>query len=133
MSTLLGNWLSQREYKPIRGAWKGTPHFCQPTSRISYEEVAKDLREHYQTTGTRNMEGAEYRLKHLDGFFAGQRIAGINPARIIAYVAKRQEEGAANATINRELETLGKMLKLAYENNKLMRLPIIHKLAANPP
>jgi hypothetical protein len=32
MSTLLGNWLSQREYKPIRGAWKGTPHFCQPTS-----------------------------------------------------------------------------------------------------
>ena len=24
-------WLSQREYKPIRGAWKGTPHFCQPT------------------------------------------------------------------------------------------------------
>ena len=25
------------------------------------------------------------------------------------------------------------MLKLAYENNKLMRLPIIHKLAANPP
>ena len=39
---------------------------------------------------------------------------------------------AANATINGELETLGKMLKLAYENNKLMRLPIIHKLAANP-
>jgi hypothetical protein len=48
-------------------------------------------------------------------------------------VGNRQEEGAANATINRELETLGKMLKLAYENNKLMRLPIIHKLAANPP
>ena len=101
--------------------------------RISYEEVAKDLREHYQTTGSRNLEEAEYRLKHLDGFFAGQRIAAINPARITAYVAKRQEEGAANATINRELETLGKMLKLAYENNKLMRLPIMHKLAANPP
>jgi hypothetical protein len=50
-----------------------------------------------------------------------------------AYVGNRQHDGAANATINRELETLGKMLKLAYENNKLMRLPIIHKLAANPP
>jgi integrase len=79
------------------------------------------------------LEEAEYRLKHLDNFFVGQRIAAINPARITAYMAKRQEEGAANATINRELETLGKMLKLAYENNKLMRLPIIHKLAANPP
>jgi integrase len=101
--------------------------------RISYEEVAKDLREHYQTTGSRNMEEAQYRLKHLDGFFAYQRIATINPAKITAYVVNRQKDGAANATINRELETLGKMLKLAYENNKLMRLPIIHKLAANPP
>jgi integrase len=101
--------------------------------RISYEEVAKDLRAHYQTTRSRNMEEAEYRLKHLDRFFASQRIASINPARITAYVANRQEEGAANATINRELETLGKMLKLAYENNKLMRLPIIHKLVASPP
>jgi integrase len=79
------------------------------------------------------MDETEYRLKHLDAFFAGQRIATLNPAKITAYVGNRQEEGAANATINRELETLGKMLKLAYENNKLMRLPIIHKLAANPP
>jgi hypothetical protein len=39
--------------------------------RISYEEVAKDLREHYQTTASRILEEAEYRLKHLDGFFAG--------------------------------------------------------------
>jgi len=79
------------------------------------------------------MEEAQYRLKHLEGFFAYQRIASINPAKITAYVVNRQKDGAANATINRELETLGKMLKLAYENNKLMRLPIIHKLAANPP
>lgn len=101
--------------------------------RIPYEEVAKDLRQHYQTTGSRNLEEAEYRLKHLDTFFAGQRIAAIGPASITAYVAKRQGEGASNATINRELETLSKMLRLAYENNKLMRLPVIHKLAANPP
>jgi hypothetical protein len=66
------------------------------------------------------------KLKHLDGFFAGQRIATINPARLTAYVTKRQEGGAANATISRELETVGKMLRLASENNKLVRLPIIH-------
>jgi integrase len=129
--------MKETEAKRVLKEREGRVAMGQPVlrraDRISYEEVAKDLREHYQTTGTRNMEEAEYRLKHLDGFFAGQRIAGINPARIIAYVAKRQEEGAANATINRELETLGKMLKLAYENNKLMGLPIIYKLAANPP
>ena len=103
------------------------------TDRISYEEVANDLREHYQTTGSRNLGEAGYRLKHLDAFFTGQRIATVNPAKITAYVGNRQQEGAANATINREVETLGKMLKLSYENNKLTRLPIIHKLAANPP
>jgi hypothetical protein len=52
------------------------------TDRISYEEVANDLREHYQTTGSHNLDEAEYRLKHLDAFFAGQRIATINPAKI---------------------------------------------------
>jgi hypothetical protein len=45
----------------------------------------------------------------------------------------RQGAEASNATINRELETLRKMLRLAYETNKLTRLPSIHKLAANSP
>jgi integrase len=101
--------------------------------RIPYEEVAKDLRQHYQTTGTRNLREAEYRLKHLDAFFVGQRVASIGSAEITAYVAKRQGEGASNASINRDLETLSRMLRLAYENNKLMRLPVIHKLTPNPP
>jgi integrase len=101
--------------------------------RIQYEEIAEDLRRHYWTTGSRNLEEAKHRLKHLDPFFTGQRIVTISPARITTYVSRRQGEGAANATINRELETLSKMLRLAYENNKLMRLPIIHKLTPKPP
>jgi hypothetical protein len=78
--------------------------------RILYEEVAGDLRQYYQSTGSRNLEEAEYRLKHLSAFFTGQRIVTINPARITAYVTHRQDGGAANATINRELETLRKIL-----------------------
>ena len=101
--------------------------------RIQYGEAAKDLRQHYETTGSRNREEAEYRLKHLDAFFAGRRIAAIGSADMTAYAAKRQGEGASNATINRELETLSRMLRLAYEHNKLTRLPVIHKLAPNPP
>jgi len=41
--------------------------------------------------------------------------------------------GAANGTINRELETLSKMLRLAYTNGKLTRLPFVEKLAEAPP
>jgi hypothetical protein len=40
----------------------------------------------------------------------------------------RLNRGAAPKTINNELEVLIKMLKIAYENNKLLKLPTIHKL-----
>jgi len=42
-------------------------------------------------------------------------------------------ENAANGTINRELAVLGRMLKLAYENGKLLRLPLIRKLKEAAP
>jgi hypothetical protein len=58
--------------------------------RIGYEEVAQDLRLHYQAMGTRDLEEAEHRLRHLDAFFAAKRIAAIGPTDITAYVVKRQ-------------------------------------------
>lgn len=41
--------------------------------RVRYEEVATDLRQHYRTTGSRNMVEVEGRLAHLDHFFTGRR------------------------------------------------------------
>ena len=101
--------------------------------RISYEEVAQDLRQHYRTTGSRNLEEVEYRLKHLDRYFGGYRVVGIGPAEVTAFVAHRQREGASNSTINRDLAVLNKMLHLAYEYNKLLRPPVIHKLKEKAP
>lgn len=101
--------------------------------RVRYEEVAQDLRQHYQTTGSRSLKEAKKRLKHLGPVFAGRRIAGLGGAEFTSYVATRQEEHAANGTINRELSLLGRMLWLAYENGKLLRLPVIRKLKEAPP
>ncbi len=101
--------------------------------RIRYEEAAQDLRTHYQVTGTRNLEEAEARLTHLDVFFGPYRLARIGPADAMAYVEKRQKEAASNGTINRELAILGRMLRLAYENGKLLRLPVLRQLKENPP
>jgi integrase len=39
----------------------------------------------------------------------------------------------ANSTINRELAILGRLFRLAYENGKLLRLPVIRKLKEPPP
>jgi len=42
---------------------------------------------------------------------------------------ERRTHEAANGTINRELAVLGRMLRLAYENGKLVRMPVIRKLS----
>jgi integrase len=101
--------------------------------RIRYDEVATDLRTHYKTSGRRDIKEAEKRLTHLDAFFTGYRVAAIGGAQVDAYVAKRQTEKAANGTINRELSILGRMFRLAYENAKLLRLPVIRLLKEAAP
>jgi integrase len=105
----------------------------QRADRIRYEEVAQDLRQHYHMTGSRDLKEAEDRLKHLDAFFAGKRVATIGSADITTYVAKRQGEGASNSTINRDLAVLNRMMRLAYEHNKLLRPLVIHKLKEGAP
>src|SRR5262245_49674509 len=82
---------------------------------VRYEEIAQDLRQHYATTGSRDLVEAEKRLKHLDRFFTGRRIVSIGGADAAQYVAARQREGVVNGTINRELSMLTKMLRLSYE------------------
>jgi len=101
--------------------------------KIRYDEAAADLRRHYGTTGSRNMVEAEKRLNHLDAFFRGQWLVGIGGSEATTYVAQRQAKGVANGTINRELAVLTKMLRLAYENRKLLRMPVIRKLKEAAP
>jgi len=101
--------------------------------RVRYEDAASDLRDHYRTTGKRNLVEAGCRLKHLDAFFTGWRLVNIGPAEVTRYVRQRQEAGATNGTINREIEVLGKMLRLAYKSGKLLRLPVVEKLKESGP
>jgi len=101
--------------------------------RIRYDEIAADLRRYYQTTGNRRIKEAETRLRRLDKFFAGYRVAAIAPSTISAFVESRQKQKAANATINRELATLRRMLRLAYNWGKLLRLPVFEMLKERAP
>ena len=95
--------------------------------KIRYKEAREDLTTHYESTGSRGLDEAGWRLAHLDAYFQGWRLANITGDAIARYIAHRQSEGAANGTVNRELGVLVKMLRLAFEHNKLLRLPIVHK------
>ena len=129
---------------------QGLPVFPR-LDRILYDELATDLRGHYATTGKRGMQEVDDRLGHLDRFFKGRRAASIAPSVITEYVAKRQAEKThiyaqaepgkekreqrrtSNRTINIELAMLRKMLRLAYENGKLLRVPPVRTLKEAAP
>jgi integrase len=53
--------------------------------------------------------------KHLEDQFAALPVAAVTPEMISAHIIKRQQEKAANATINRELAALQRCYMLAIE------------------
>jgi integrase len=65
---------------------------------------------------------------HLTPFFAGKQANNITTADVKAYIAHRQEEGAKNASINRELAALKRMFNLALQDEKITRKPYIPRL-----
>ena len=50
--------------------------------RIRYDELAADLRRHYETTGARDLVEADKRLEPLKAFFTGARASGIGTADV---------------------------------------------------
>lgn len=54
-------------------------------------------------------------------------MANIGPTDADAYTTHRQGQGAAGATIRRELGTLIRMRRVAYAHGKLLRLPVLHR------
>jgi integrase len=101
--------------------------------KILYDELAADLRQHYQATGKRDLKEAEHRLAHLDAFFRGWRAVDIGSDLITRYIVRRQGQGASNGTINRDLGVFRRMLRLGLRSRKLVVMPPIDMLKEAPP
>ena len=97
-------------------------------ANVTFEELAEGLRRHYRINGLRSANRAETSLTNLGAFFAGYKAAAITTDQMRAYVAHRQEQGRANATIQVELAALSKMFTLAEEDEQLAHRPKIPHL-----
>jgi integrase len=84
------------------------------------------------------------RLRSIDRFFTGRRADQITSRLIADYIVTRQGEETISpilkirkrpsaGTINRELGVLGRMLRLAAEQGRLVRVPVIHKPEESKP
>jgi integrase len=76
----------------------------------------------------RSLDRVKAAVDHLTGFFTGWRAQAVSTDRILAYVRHRQQQEAANATINRELAALKRMFRLGERAGKIVRRPFIDLL-----
>ena len=89
------------------------------------------LVEDYRANGRRSLERIEGALKHLRGFFGDHFALDITSDRITSYIKWRQDEGAAAATINRELAALRRAFRLAARAGKVALRPEVSILREN--
>ncbi len=95
---------------------------------VTFEDLAKILLDDYRANGRRSAERVKDALAHLRRFFEATHASEISGELIGRYVGSRQREGAAPATINRELGALRRAFRLAQLAGKVALRPEIAML-----
>jgi integrase len=99
--------------------------------RVLMSELWEDLKLDYKNNKRKSYDDAEARWRlHLEPFLGRSRAVDIGTDHVRKYTAQRMKEEASNATINRELALLKRMLHIGAKSSppKVLRIPNISML-----
>jgi hypothetical protein len=99
--------------------------------KVRVGELLDDLLTEYRVNGRASLDRMEELVGHLRPVFGDARAAMVKTPEIRTYIDARQQEGAANATINRELAALKRAYSLGLQADKILTKPFIPTLAEN--
>jgi integrase len=102
--------------------------YVPDANQTRFDDLATLLIDEYRANSRKSLGRVEDAVSHLEGFFTGWPAQAISTDRILAYVRHRQQQKAANATINRELAALKRMFRLGERAGKVLRRPFIDML-----
>jgi integrase len=92
---------------------RGHPDLARAAQRTTFEQLAALIVDDYAANQRRSAKRLQFSLAHLSTFFSGYRASAITSAEITRYARTRLGDGAASASVNRELTALKRMYKLA--------------------
>ena len=97
-----------------------------------FKELVEDVIIDYKINAKKSYKQTELRFRlHILPYLGHLKASLISTSTMQAYMAKRQEEDAANGTINRELTLIGRAFNLAKQSGKVGSIPYIPKLKEN--
>lgn len=99
----------------------------------TFDDLCELIETDYQMNQRRTADKLQLRLKHLRASFGGLTTDKITGERIGEYITQRLTDGAAHATVNRELAALKRMLNLAHRAGRTIRVHLIPHLKEAKP
>jgi len=96
--------------------------------KTTFKQLAQLLLDDYRVNGRRSLKRVKASVGHLLRFFGDELAMDIAGDRVASYIAYRQDEKAAPATINRELAALKRAFRLGEKVGKVIQRPEVSML-----
>ncbi len=92
-------------------------------NRLTMDDLAAAIKADYATKRNRSGKRLRSALKHLERHLGHLPLKSIRHARVQRYIADRREEGAAEATIQKELAALRRGFRVLLLDERIARMP----------